>query len=319
VGKTARFLVSGALLGWLARRTDWSQIADAFGHLRLDLWLGALGLYLLTQLVSAVRWQMLARPLELHNPWPQFLRFYFVGMYFNLLLPTSVGGDVVRAWYLDGGRGRRFAAFLSVLVDRCSGLLVLLALACVAVFLCPVPLERWIVATVWGTAGCAVLGLAALPFLLRSTNRFARSKRLLGGFRVYLGKPGLVLGSAGLSLFVQAGNVVLVWLIGRAIGAPVPGSYYWILVPMVSLVTLLPISMGIREGSMVLFLKPLGVNEGTAMSLAFLWFCVFTAAGLCGAGVYLFGNLSRPGEGPHDELIHSGSDQGRAGQSKAAA
>src|SRR5262249_40042492 len=77
---------------------------------------------------------------------------------------------------------------------------------------------------------------------------------------------------------------------------PVPAAYYWVLVPMVTLLTLLPVSlngMGIREGGMVLFLAPLGVGTGTALSLAFLWFAVFTAASLGGGCVYLFVDSSR--------------------------
>ena len=58
--------------------------------------------------------------------------------------------------------------------------------------------------------------------------------------------PGLFLGSTALSLGVQSANVVLVWLIGVAIGAEVPAGYYWILVPMVSLLTMLPVSINGR-------------------------------------------------------------------------
>jgi len=126
VTKFLRLLVSGLLLGWLAWRTDWSQVGDAFANLRPDYWLAALGLYLATQLASSLRWQLLARPLGFELPVWRYAGFYFVGMFFNLFLPTSVGGDVLRAWYLDGGSGRRLKAFLSVFVDRLSGLLVLL-------------------------------------------------------------------------------------------------------------------------------------------------------------------------------------------------
>src|SRR5205823_13782081 len=103
-----------------------------------ELWLAALALLALAQVVSAFRWQLLARPLGFRRSLGQYTGFYFVGMYFNLLLPTSVGGDVVRAWYLDGKSGRKLAAFLSVLVDRFSRLLILLFLACVAAAVCPV-------------------------------------------------------------------------------------------------------------------------------------------------------------------------------------
>src|SRR5262249_43135673 len=136
----------------------------------------------------------------------------------------------------------------------------------------------------------------------------------------YLDLPGLVLLSAALSFVVQTANVMLVWLVGLAIGAPVPASYYWVLVPMVTLLTLLPSlnGIGVREGGMILFLKPLGVDESTALTLSFLWFSVFTAASLGGAGIYLFGNFARPRERFHDESLGSDSDQGRDRQLKAA-
>jgi uncharacterized membrane protein YbhN (UPF0104 family) len=122
----------------------------------------------------------------------------------------------------------------------------------------------------------------------------------------------------------------MVWLVGRALGAGVPDAYYWIVVPMVSLLTLLPVSingMGVREGGMLLFLRPLGVTDATALSLAFLWFASFSVVGLLGGLVYLFGRFPRPadrGELPDEEITHAGSvgghsDQGRTGQLKPAA
>jgi uncharacterized membrane protein YbhN (UPF0104 family) len=99
-----------------------------------------------------------------------------------------------------------------------------------------------------------------------------------------------------LSVFVQLANVVLVWLVGQSIAVPVPALYYGIVVPMVTLLTLLPISvngLGVREGGLILFLAPLGVSESTALSLAFLWFSVFTTVSLCGGAVYLFGRFPR--------------------------
>jgi uncharacterized protein (TIRG00374 family) len=362
VTKTLRFVVSAALLIYLAWRTDWHQVGQVFVHLRLELWLSAVGLFLLAQAISAVRWRLLAQPLGFQAPLRDFFCFYFVGMFFNLLLPTSVGGDVVRAWYLDGRSGRRLAAFLSVFVDRFSGLLVLLALACVADILCPIALPLWIEASIWATAGCAVMGLLSVPALARHLavwsleqgapitlarswcgGVMARCKRAttqaLRVLAIFRGRTPLLLSTTALSLLVQALNILLVWLIGQAIGVTVPASYYGIVVPMVTLLTLLPVSlngMGVREGGMVLFLAPLGVPSATALSLAFLWFSVFVAASVFGAGVYLFSNHSRPltlpspptadggegrvrGEQLHDPFVGRDSNQGRARQSQAAA
>jgi uncharacterized membrane protein YbhN (UPF0104 family) len=322
VSRKLRLLVSAALLGWFACKTDWVQIGRAFAHLRVELWLAAVGLYALTQLISSMRWQCLAQPFGFQQPLAAYVRLYFVGTFYNLLLPTSVGGDVVRAWSLDDGSGRRGAAFLSVLADRLSGLLVLLAMAALATLLCPVPLRAWIPASVWATTGAAILGLASVPFLARNLRRLEIVSRLVAGLRLFLDRPRFLLITSVLSLLVQAGNVALVWLVGLAIEAPVPGSYYWIVVPMVTLLTLLPVSlngMGVREGGLVLFLLPVGVPETTALALAFLWFLVFLAAGMCGGALNLFDHFRRSKERTDHGFIGSDSHQGRARQSQAAA
>jgi uncharacterized membrane protein YbhN (UPF0104 family) len=114
---------------------------------------------------------------------------------------------------------------------------------------------------------------------------------------IYLQRPLLLMETTVLSLFIQAGNIVLVWLVGQAIQAPVPAYYYWIMVPMVTLLTLAPISlngMGIREGATILFLTPLGISHATALSLAILWFAVFAAASLLGGVLYLINGMPKP-------------------------
>ncbi|HKI38631.1 MAG TPA: lysylphosphatidylglycerol synthase transmembrane domain-containing protein [Gemmataceae bacterium] len=295
--KGLRLLGSVALLGWLAWRTDWRQVAEAFATLRWALWAAALGVYALAQLVSAVRWGLLARPLGFHRPAWQYVGFYFIGMFFGLFLPTSVGGDVVRGWYLDGGSGRRRSALFSVFVDRASGLLVLMGVAAVALVLCPVEVPVWVSRGVWGMLAAGLAGLALLPLLARRVHRFEAVRRSVEAARLYLRRPSLLAGTTALSLAVQAGHVAVVWLIGLALGLSVPAGYYAVVVPVVSLLTLLPVSIngvGVREAGMVTLLGMAGVSPGGALSLAFLWFLAFTVASLGGLGFSLFGHFPRP-------------------------
>lgn len=316
-----RILVSGLLLAGLAWRMDWRQVAGVFAQLRLELWLAAVAVFLLTQFVSAARWSILSTPLGLRRPFRQFVGFYFIGMYFNLVLPTSVGGDVVRGWYLERHTGRRRTSFLSVLIDRLSGLVVLIGLAAAATLLSPVPLPIWIPLSVAAAAGGIGTGLLSLPYLAR--RRFLGDKfaALAGELRAAL--PSLLWPApVALSIMVQAANVLLVWLLGLGIGLEVPGGYYWILVPMVSLLTLIPVSingMGVREAATVLFLNHLGVGEGAAVSLSVLWFSVFGVASLLGGVVYICGRFPRPEVAADHGPLRYHSDQGRTGQPRAAA
>jgi uncharacterized protein (TIRG00374 family) len=331
VSKKLRLAGSVALLAFLAWRTDWRQLLTAFAGLRAGWWLLAVALYAVTQAASGLRWRLLARPLGFRQPLRQFIAIYFVGMFFNLFLPTSVGGDVVRAWYLDGGSRRKMPAFLSVFADRASGLLMLIAIACVAVAASPLDLPPRIPWVVYGAGAAAVVGLAVLMVLTRLIDSrhdgsASRAIRLLAAARgvqsALLPRPVLLAATMLLSLFVQAANVVVLRLAGRALGVDVPPSYYWIVVPVVSLMTLFPVSlngMGVREWGLVLLLAPVGVGTESALALAFLWFLTFTAVSLSGAFFYLFGQFPRFEVRRDDEPVGGDPDQGREGQRSAAA
>jgi uncharacterized membrane protein YbhN (UPF0104 family) len=328
VNKYVRLAISAVLLGWIAWHTDWVRVRDAFAGLRVELWLAAVGTLVASQVVSAMRWQLFARELRFDRTVRQLTGFYLIGMYFNLLLPTSVGGDVMRAWYLDGGAKRRLAAFAAVLLDRLNGLFVLIAMTVLAVALSPLELPAWIPWSVWGIAAAAVLGLAALPAAGRFRLLPLQRREQLATMVQLLRAPRVCAQATVLSAVVQVANVIAVWLIGLALGADIPFGYYFVFVPMVALLTLLPVSvngMGVREGGTALFLAPLGVEQATALTLAFLWFAAFGAVSLVGGLVYLSGGYPRPRTEPDpaevtkDGPVDRDPDQGREGQLEQAA
>jgi uncharacterized membrane protein YbhN (UPF0104 family) len=193
-------------------------------------------------------------------------------------------------------------------------------------------LPAWTMVSVWTAVAAAVSGLLILPRFSRSSafaGRLARLGSEVGQSLRLMFRPLPML----LSVIVQSANVILVWLVATAIGVPVPFAYCWVLVPMVTLLTLLPVSingMGVREGATIAFLTPLGIAAGPAVSVSFLWFLVFTAASLVGGAVYLFGRFPRPEIGPDNRTvgpirgpdhgpIGDHPDQGRTGQRAAAA
>ncbi len=318
----ARLVGSAALLAVLAWRVDLARVGAALAGVRGGWWAAAVFGYAFAQLVSSVRWRLLAGPLGFRGTAGRFALLTFVGTFFNLLLPTSVGGDLARAWYLDAGSGRRGAAFLTVLADRLSGLFVLAALALAASLLVPVP--SWVRLFAAGVGGASVAGILALLLapgggVPGSSRRGGRLREALAAYRR---APHVLLLATSLSVVVQVVNVVLVWLLARSLGLGLGPGVFFVVVPLVALLTLAPVSingLGVREGGMVLLLSPLVAPE-RAVTLSLLWFSVFVAAGLAGAGCYLFGRLPRYG-GRVDEAEPVGGDpdQGRARQPRAAA
>lgn len=324
--KYIRIAVSVGLLAVIGYRMDWDKFATGFANLRFEFWFAAAGVLIAAQAVSARRWQLFAKELRFERTLPQYIAYYLIGMYFNLSLPTSVGGDVVRVWYLNGESGRKWAALASVFLERLNGLLVLISVACVGVLIAPMPLPVWIQASVWSVAGCALVGVLALPFARHlqflPLHRRQQVETLLQLARV----PRVVAGATFLSLLVQVFGVLSLWCVGMALGMEIPVAYYFILGPMVSLLTLLPISfngMGLRELGMVVFLAPLEVSEPTATTLALLWFASTAAVSLLGGLVYLLGaypkaNSQTEGTDEHGPVDRD-TDQGREREHPKAA
>jgi len=330
VKKKWRLLGSVVLVAVLAWRIDWTQAGTALAHADWRLWAAALGVYLFAQAVSSVRWRMLARVQGFGGWLGRYLAYYFIGMFFNLLLPTSIGGDMVRTWYLATREGselpserRRAAAFLSVFGDRLNGLVALVMVACAAALCCPTPLPSWLRWIVAGLGAATLLGVLALPWLSRLPplpGPLRWVSECAGAFRR---RPGVLLTATLLSFAVQLANAVLLGLLGAALKLPVPPAYYGVLAPLVALVALLPISlngMGLRELATVVLLQPLGVGSAEAVTLAVLSFAVSAVASAGGAGVLLLGRFPRPKEVQGDDHAVGGdSDQGRARQPPAAA
>ena len=144
--------VSTILLVLILRQVHWAEVWDALR--RIDLfWLAvAWGLFLLGVVVRAVRWRVLLDALGVHRPLRELTSWYFVGSFFNVILPTGFGGDAVRAAELSQDTGRPGPVVNSVVVDRYLGIMVLLAMGLIAGILRP------------GTASPSIFAFTAVLF-----------------------------------------------------------------------------------------------------------------------------------------------------------
>jgi uncharacterized membrane protein YbhN (UPF0104 family) len=311
MSKYIRVLGAVVLLALVAWRTDWEHVAAAFSRMRPGYFLAAVLLYLCAQVVSGLRWRLLARAQGFDGSRLRYIAYTFIGNFFNLALPTSVGGDVVRVWYLSGqagagpSSGRRIAALVSVLAERVNGVAVLVLLACVSAVCCPVPLPQWVLWTVAAVGAATTIGLLAAPALwalfagyprLATDPKVAHLRRLAEGGWSYSGQPGVLVVATLQSVVVQIFGAFTGYLVGESLGLPVPPLYYGLIIPLVALLTLVPISlngMGLREAGFVVLLAPLGVDAGEAVTFALLLFVVGASVGLIGAGFYFWGGYPR--------------------------
>jgi uncharacterized membrane protein YbhN (UPF0104 family) len=276
------------LLWFLA---DWGRAAAAVAAAAPEPLAWALAVSVLGVLLSAEKWRGLLRrdgvPLSLGAA----ARLYWVGMFFSNFLPTSVGGDAARL-LLTPAPGRRAEVAGSIVAERVTGLVVMLALCALGLALRPGHFEG-----VGGhrllSAGVLAMGLAALALLLApglitrvleapATRRLPPllAERPLGWARKLAAAvadqardPAAIARALLLSVPFYGTIILTQHLVLRAVGAEVPlveVALVAAVVPLLSLLPLAPNGLGVAEAAFVLLYAQLGVSPELGLAAALL-------------------------------------------------
>lgn len=293
-----RIAVSLAIVVYILVDVDHGDLVAALGRVRLGLFAGGLVIYIAGQLMSACKWWLLGTSVGLDRPLGDYIRFYFIGMFFNLFGPSTLGGDVVRALYLADGR-RPGLAFNSVVFDRASGLALLMAIGAVGLLAFPQydfpwPLRAGVVAAGAGL----VFGWWTCPRLVRLLPERNRIRRQVEDeLAPFWRDRQMLLRVAALSVAFHLTQVTAQWVLARAAGAALPFSYCLIFHPMISVMTALPLSVGgfgVREGGYLYFLTRIDVDDSIAVTAGLLWFAVTALAGLLGGALFVASGAELP-------------------------
>lgn len=293
-----RVLISAGALGFLFWQIGLGETLAVLGQADLSYLLVAFLLYVLSLVIRAFRWLVLIRSLDPRVSFGRLLRLYFVGQFFNTFLPSSFGGDVVRALELTQDTNTA-AAIGTVLLDRMSGLLVLFAMGLAALPFHAAQMEPWLIGLLVGVAGGGlVVGALMLEgrFLRRLTTRLPASLSLAGQgplARIYAAVSGCgsraVTSALGVSVLFNLVNVAINWLCGQAVGAGVGLGYFFAVTPLLSVSGLVPSigGWGVREATSTALFAPAGTGANVAAALGIALGIVALAAGVIGGCLYL--------------------------------
>ncbi|MFW6448068.1 MAG: lysylphosphatidylglycerol synthase transmembrane domain-containing protein [Halobacteriota archaeon] len=278
-----RVVVSVTLLWYVVTSVGLGTIVDHV--LELPAWVLpiSLGLAVLNIGISAYKWQLLLRLRDIHLPARTLFVYYYVGQFFNAFLPTSIGGDGVRMYYLDDRHGIGPDAVSSVVLERVTGLLSIFVFAGVGGVVLFDQLPSWLAsAVVLGSVGGTAFFLLVLfdrrvRRLLDATvfrvghlglgDRLAAVHDALMDYRGRTRGLGLAL---GLSLLFRLIVVVNTTVVAVGIGMDIPLGYYVVIVPVVEVLLLVPVSIqgfGVRETSYLHLFGAVGADAGLAVVL----------------------------------------------------
>jgi hypothetical protein len=279
---------------------DMDEVIRLLSEMDWLLFLVGLLLFVFSVPVRAYRWGSLVWALDVQARWWRLVALYFVGSFFNLFLPTGFGGDAVKMFELSRDEHKAAAAISSVLVDRFLGLFVLFALALLALLggrELVAPEVRLLIVVVFAVSLIGVILLLQRTWI-EAWGRRLGVDRLLGRIKIlrelyeslHIYGPAALLKATSASLVFNLILILGYYFLGLAVSIHLPLWYYFLFVPIISVLLLVPSvgGLGIREGATVFLFSQLeSVGRSQALALALAYDMTMLTIGLIGAIIYI--------------------------------
>ena len=262
--------------------------------------------------ILSLTWSAILRDKGFMAPFPSVLRISLVSDFLGFIIPSSLGSDVVKAVGLSKYISDTAEGLSSLFVIRAVSYLVLFAvtLFTILIFRHRLPQEAFIDGVALLLAAGFLVGAALLPFANRLLGMikarllgwgfdglFARLFKLYETFAFYQRTPKTLLKAAAGGFLSQVNRVAYLYVIALSLRLDVDWTVFFVFVPVVTVVTMLPISMagiGIREGGYVLLFSYAGLSVAETLGLSILGFALNLTAVLLGGLVYLIGGFPDP-------------------------
>jgi len=298
----AKAAISVTLLYLSLRWVNVGVLTERLSRLKPE-WILLATLLATTQVaLLAVRWREIAAACGAHLEWASALQFTFIGMFFNQVLPSTMGGDGARIWLMARQGAGWARATYSVLIDRIVGLFVLamIVVACLPWTFEVIrdPVARGLLLLIGFGLIAATLIFALMGTWFRNWfDRWRLTRHLSAASQAAVDLCGsgrsmgiVILCSVTIHLF----TVITAWCCIKAIAAPVSFSQVLFLLPPVLLVATIPVSIagwGIRESTMIVAFAYAGLAQSNGLTLSILFGIVSFVVGVVGGVVWITSGL----------------------------
>lgn len=301
-----KLTISAGLIIYLLRGVQIDEMARLIGGANILLLILALATYLAAITIGAVKWRLLLRAQNINVPFGDVLSYTFAGLFFGNVLPTNIGGDLVRAYDLSRRTGYVEQSAISVLIDRLVGLTAFLAAAVIMSVIAALTLaaDAKLETIVLATVAVFALFLAAFSLLLsrRAMRRLGflfrypllaifrpTAQRVFDALQVYRHSYRSLAQAFAISLSIVVITSLTQWLISQALGLGIDLFYFLLFNPLIAFVLLVPLSVngiGLKEVAFVFFLGLVGAPQAAAFSLSLVFHAIIVLSSLPGGFVW---------------------------------
>jgi hypothetical protein len=307
-----KIAVSGTILFALFQKMDIGRFRQIV--LSMDPRFFGVGvlLYTAAQVLSSYRWYRLLPVAGLRVSFPRLVSLYAMGMFFNNFLPTAIGGDAVKAYYLYKMSGEGGKGVASIFMDRYMGFFALVVISSVSLaagysYLDPAVVVLILLLAAVFFSGSLFLWVEGFHawFLrwivqVRVLRINDRLTSLYEAVMVFKGTPGVLTIAFGISLGIQTLGILAVFTLSKGFAFPVPLGYFFLFLPLAVAISMIPFSLaglGLREGAFIYLFGKAGLDSAQAISLSLSWFAVQVLVSLAGGVVYLSRGHDNPRSG----------------------
>ena len=297
-----KILFSVALLFTIFDSLDFSQTINLLKNINIYFFFLAVSILLLQIIFATQRWKFVLVMLDFRMTFKLTLCYLWIGLFFNQALPSSIGGDAMRGYYLKRKSGSIKEATIGVLLDRLFGLIGLVTLVLI---LSPLLFFRLETVNFHKELLIVIVGMIAIfsSVIFFDSLRFNFfNSKIMNGFkslsyesrRILFSKhPGIIL--ICLSVVIHLFSIFSVMLLSLSLELNIDFIGILLIVPLVTLFTLIPISVagwGVREGVMVIGLGFIDVPPEQSLALSILYGILMLLISLPGGLAWFFNGLT---------------------------
>ena len=276
------------------RKADWSW-----------LWMGV-GVFFVCSLLATVRWKILLHVQGIEMRWVRTWQLFMIGMFFNLFMLGSTGGDVVKIFLtMREARNNKAAALLSVFMDRIIGMMALILISLGFLYLRYDVLSHspassaliytllWLlVAAVAVSVGMFVVSMFGLVhYLPKWTPLRGQIVEISIACHIYAKSWRQTIWAFLVSFPLFAMFFSTFYCAAKAFTDQLGLIDVFSVLPIVAVITAIPISVsgiGLRESLFVSLLAPFGVGTAVATLISIIGFLINMVGSLIGGLVFLF-------------------------------
>ncbi len=279
--------VSALLLFFIIKKAGPLKVMGQMHAMNPWLFLLSVVLYVAVAWLVALRWRIL---LDYRYTVRKLFSLHMIGNFFNTILPGTMGGDAVKAYYLYRETQSAGESFGSVFLDRYLGLSARLSLGLVSGIAAFSSLKEIGMHLVIPALFALFLAGSVAAFRFRFGKRFVAVADFYNFLLSRLKNRRIMIKTFLLSLVAQILLILMISVIARGIGQKLSFTELFVFVPIIMTIMIIPVSIsgfGVREGAFIMLFGLTGVPASTSVSISFLWYLSTVAASLIGLVEYL--------------------------------